>query len=959
MDRLAATGIPAANRVFTYDTNGFLASETDWNGNKTTYVNNTRGLETSRTEAYTTGLARTITTTWHSTLAVPTQITAPRKTTTFTYDSAGNMLTRTETDTTSQSVPYSTNGQTRTWTYTYDSLGHVLTVTGPRTDVTATTTYTYDSTTGNLETVTDALNHVSTIDSYNNRGLPTQMTDPNGMVTTFTYDERGRLLTRTVDDGGADATTTFGYNAAGLVTSITLPDGYELNYEYDDAHRLTAVENDDGERIEYTLDDAGKITEQDIKNSGGGIVKTQSRTFDIIGRMLTQVGASSQTTTYGYDSQSNRTSVKDALNDTTSYAFDALNRLITITDPLTHATSYAYDAQDNRTSVTDPRSLVTSYVYDGFGRVIQETSPDRGTTVYVLDKAGNITSETDARSIVTNRTFDKLDRVLTETFPSSSGEDIDYTYDSTSGGNYGIGHMTAFTDGSGSTTLTYDKRGNVISTTRTIGSESYTTEYAYDLADHITSITYPSGTVIGYGRDDSGRIATVTLNPSGSATALASDVTYKAFGPLAALDYGNGLARTHGYDQDFRLTAIVTTGSGGDIQDLEIAYNGVDNITSITDYLDSTRDQDFTYDDLYRLTQAIGKYGTIDYTYDNNGNRATRVKSSTTQTYSYATSTNRLTSITNYSGSTTRNMTYAANGNVATDDRAGASSYAYTFGHRNRYDALSIGGSGAATYAYNARGERVSKTVSSTTTHFHYDEAGHLIAESDGSTGNVIREYVWLDDMPLAQIESGGSIYYIHPDHLNTPQKITDASKNIVWDRIAEPFGEQYSLSSSITHNLRFPGHFADSESALNYNYFRDYDSTMGRYIETDPIGLDGTTQASMGLYNYTPANPIRYIDPKGLDIFGLFDFGGTPMGLDDSGKESKPSNCPANDNNPKGTCPFLRELPEELTTPGNRTCIFRCASGQRAQEISRAFQCRTFILPHEGQPYTPINILR
>jgi YD repeat-containing protein len=120
-DRAAFGTTPAANRQYTYDTNGFLATAKDWKGNETRYVHNSRGLETSRTEAYGTAIARTITTSWHSTFRLPTQIVEPRKTTDFTYDSDGNLETRTETDTTSQSVPYSTNGATRTWTYTYRS----------------------------------------------------------------------------------------------------------------------------------------------------------------------------------------------------------------------------------------------------------------------------------------------------------------------------------------------------------------------------------------------------------------------------------------------------------------------------------------------------------------------------------------------------------------------------------------------------------------------------------------------------------------------------------------------------------------------------------------------------------------------------------------------------------------------------------------------------------------------
>jgi YD repeat-containing protein len=85
-----------ANKAYSYDANGFLASKTDWNGNLTTYVHNARGLQTSRTEACGTPQERTITTQWHADYRVPIRITAPRKLIELSYDAQGRLLTRTE-----------------------------------------------------------------------------------------------------------------------------------------------------------------------------------------------------------------------------------------------------------------------------------------------------------------------------------------------------------------------------------------------------------------------------------------------------------------------------------------------------------------------------------------------------------------------------------------------------------------------------------------------------------------------------------------------------------------------------------------------------------------------------------------------------------------------------------------------------------------------------------------------
>jgi len=118
VDGQASTSCPASASALTYDGFGFIASRTDWNGNRTTYVNDNRGLETSRTEAAGTPVTRTIATSWHPTLRLPVRIVEPGKTTDFVYDANGLLLGRTETDTTTSIVPYGTAGRSRTWAYT-------------------------------------------------------------------------------------------------------------------------------------------------------------------------------------------------------------------------------------------------------------------------------------------------------------------------------------------------------------------------------------------------------------------------------------------------------------------------------------------------------------------------------------------------------------------------------------------------------------------------------------------------------------------------------------------------------------------------------------------------------------------------------------------------------------------------------------------------------------------------
>ena len=244
------------NQAYTYDANGNVASKTDFKSNVTTYVYDlTRNLETSRTEASGTPVARTITTQWNTNYRLPLLITESTRTTGFTYDSSGNALTKTITDTTV------TPNVSRRWTYTYDGYGRMLTAKGPRTDVNSTTTYTYYTCTtgtqcGQLQTVTDPVGNVTNYNTYNSHGQPLTITDPNGIVTTLTYDNRLRLTSRQV----GTETTTFSYYPTGLLKQVTLPDSSYVLYTYDNAHRLTQISDGAGNSIQYTLDNMGNRT---------------------------------------------------------------------------------------------------------------------------------------------------------------------------------------------------------------------------------------------------------------------------------------------------------------------------------------------------------------------------------------------------------------------------------------------------------------------------------------------------------------------------------------------------------------------------------------------------------------------------------------------------------------------------------------------------------------------------
>ncbi len=169
-----------------------------------------------------------------------------------------------------------------------------------------------------------------------------------------------------------------------------------------------------------------------------------------------------------------------------------------------------------------------------------------------------------------------------------------------------------------------------------------------------------------------------------------------------------------------------------------------------------------------------------------------------------------------------------------------------------------------ASYTYNALGQRITKKIGGVTTIFQYDLEGNLIAEMN-SSGQALRQHIYVDNEPVAQLtrKTDGTIdaQYVHTDHLGTPTLLTNQSGNVVADLEAMPFGETFVDYAEVEYNKRFPGQYKDVETGLHYNYFRDYDPTTGRYVQSDPIGLGGGNNT----YTYVSGNPILFKDQTGL----------------------------------------------------------------------------------------------
>ena len=761
------TGQPCkgCTAAFTYDANGNVASRVDFNGNTTCYAyDQVRNLETVRVEGLPACPAdlvtfvplaltsiRKISTSWNTTYRLPSVIAEPLRITSYTYDAAGNVLTRTiqpTADATGGAGSGATvTGTPRTTTWTYNAAGQVLSADGPRTDVSDITHYTYDAQ-DNLVSVSNALNQVTTLGNYDANGRVGTITDPNGLVTTLAYDARGRLTSR--DSGGE--TTAYSYDGVGNLTGVSLPSGASYTYSYDQANRLTQIADNLGNHINYTLDNAGNRTREQMYDSTATLLQTHSRVFDALNHLYQDIGAVNQTTTYTYDNNGNVLTATDPLNRVTSYYYDALNRLVSRADPAGGTVGYRYDALDQitgqwvrPTGIMMKNPLGFNYIRDGLGNINTEYNPDAGTISSTYDEAGNLLTRTDAKGQVASYTYDALNRVTAVTYTGGNATPVTISYQYDQGVN-GIGHLTTITEPTGSTAYSYDQHGRLVTDLRQAHGMIYSTSYVYDAQGRLATVGYPSGRIVNYGFDSAGRISQISTSFDNVTLVLASNIAYEPFGGVKRFSYGDGLTApvqsyTRSHDQDGRIASYTLNGKVN-----TLGYDAASQITSVTDPRYPTLPASYGYDPLSRLTSYSQGNIAQSYSYDADGNRSSQSLGLSSTSFSYAANSNRLTGV---QGSASYSVSQDANGSTTSD-----LTRQYSYDLRGRL-VQTVTAQGVVNYEVNALGLRVRKQVpyANSDTLYYYDSQGHLLGESPTGGAVFSKEYVYLGDLPVAVLQ--------------------------------------------------------------------------------------------------------------------------------------------------------------------------------------------------------------
>ena len=889
---------PNASKTHTYDANGYDYQVTDFNGNLTVYTYAANGQLQNVVEASGQPEARTTQYTWDTTPGTNrlTKVVVPGDhETDYTYDPATQRVaTVSQINLTANGVA----GQSHLTTYTYtnnttNGILQRMLVNGPVSGNSDQVIYGY-SANGDLISIKNNLGQTTTYSGYNALGEVGTVTGPNGDATVYTYSTQGQVTNVQTSPNGVTANTTYKYTGSGQLASVTTPDGVTENYVYNDSRHLIAkyraangtvagVSGTDGvEEEDYIYSAADEVVEIDdtARNGKWGLVCTQwytssegikecsvevyqftgtstitsksFRSYDGLGRLWTATGNNGQKFTNGYDFNGNLISTTDSLTHVTTYVYDHLNRKIGSVDATHGFTTIGYDAGNRVTSVVDPRFLVTSYVYDGFGQLWAQSSPDTGTVSFTYDAYGRRTGFTRADNNPTAYTFDGLNRIATVT---AGGQTQTFAYDSCTNG---VGRVCSVVDtlngATDSLTTTYTPEGWVASQSSIVAGSTYNTSYTYDSMGRTTGVTYPNGVAANYAYTG-GKLASTTVTINGVTSNVATGLTYQPYAGAAGWTYGNGLVRGNNYDLDGRLTGISTTDSSTVVQSLTFGYDANNSIKAITNGVYSSLTQTYGYDELLRLTgQSTPSHATT-WGYDADSNRSSQLlDGSSSTTYNLSPANNELNGLT---GASNRTYGYDPNGN-RTSDSVGNATYHYD--PFNRMDS-SVKSGVTTSYHVDPLGRRVFKSGASGWTHFVYAADGQLLSDNvSDNTSAVKTDYVWMGGALVGMVRNN-ALYMVHTDQVGRPDSVTNSAKAVVWRANNLAFSRTVALDTIGGLNIGFPGQYYDAETGLWNNGYRDYDATTGRYIESDPLGLN----AGINTFTYVDGNPILWIDPLGL----------------------------------------------------------------------------------------------
>jgi RHS repeat-associated protein len=720
---------------------------------------------------------------------------------TYTYDKRGNRSTH-------------TNANNHTTQYEYDLLARLVKTIGP---LDHPTLYEYDAG-GNRISVTNSLPYKTEYD-YNEHNYITEIRLPLETTYKMKYDGMGNLVKRTMPDGGS---IIYNINEQNLPSSITDPMGYTTFYYYDELGNLTTVTDPNGNSYLYSYDEYNRLASEE--NPMGGV------------------------TNYTYDCNNNLISSTDPSGNAVYYEYDDLDRKVKTIDASGNTTSYDYDNNNNLTTIMDAKGNATEYFYDEMNRKISELFADGTSRYYSLDGVGNVASRTDGNGNVTTYNYDERNLLIHRDYPDSNGDYFEYD---------ALGNLTFAQNENATIIFTYDASNQLTSEIL----NGAVTNYAYNPTTGKRTLIYPTGKIVEEQFDKRGKLTSVKVDG-----VVQAEFAYDEAGRTLYHNYVNGTSTSYSYNANDWLISL--TANPNEYIKYTYSYDGVGNILTVELGHRPDHSISYEYDSNNQLTkfkkgflingsiQSPSKE--ISYTYDALGNRINIYEDGIPTTYTV----NNMNQYVNSTGGQSQIFSYDDNGNLLSNGQSG-----FTYNYKNAISTI-IEVNDTIFFQDDALGRRVKEMAGSESVELFYSQL--QIIEEKSSMNSV--EYLYgygIED--LIMNETNESKVFYTQGSLHSVVSINSSSGNLLELYEYYPYGKViiydnlFQVQSSSNYDIKnfFTGRRLDSQNMIYYNRLRGFDSSLGRFLQRDPIGYS----RSLNSYMYVLNNPINFFDPFGADV--------------------------------------------------------------------------------------------